>query len=89
MSRELWRIALHAKDPSLRFASHRLYILLPIPKEPWVFLSMDFILGPPRSKSDNGSIYVVVDHFSKMAHFIACNKTDDASHIVRIIYRDC
>jgi hypothetical protein len=43
---------------------------LPIPKRPWTVVSLDFIEGLPRS-GGHDVILMVVDKFSKYAHFVA------------------
>jgi hypothetical protein len=58
---------------------------LPIPESPWKFISYDYIPDLPKSNGFN-AILVVVDRFTKMAHFIpAC--TDDTADIAAMRIR--
>ena len=65
-----------------------LYSPLPVSVRPWEDVSMDFIVALPRTQRGKDAIMVVVDRFSKMAHFVTCHKSDDACNVADLYYKE-
>ncbi|RVW63223.1 Transposon Tf2-2 polyprotein [Vitis vinifera] len=59
---------------------------LPVAERPWDSVTMDFIIGLPKSE-DSSSIIVVVDRFSKYATFIAAPTDCTAEETARLFLK--
>ena len=61
---------------------------LEIPTKPWQSVSLDFITHLPTTTQGNNSILVVVDRFSKMAHFIPTKDTVTGNETAKLYFNN-
>jgi hypothetical protein len=57
---------------------------LKIPEWKWEEITMDFIVGLPRTQKGYNSIWVVVDRLTKVAYFIPVNTTYSGARLVEL-----
>ena len=60
-------------------AYNGLFQPLPVPEKPWVDLTMDFVVGLPKSQGCD-SVLMVVDWLSKEKHYILCMEEDNGTN---------
>ena len=59
---------------------------LPIPVWKWEDISLDFIMGLPRTSTGFDSIWVIVDRLTKSAHFIPVDTRYTAKKYAEIYF---
>ncbi|WVZ51991.1 hypothetical protein U9M48_003087 [Paspalum notatum var. saurae] len=57
---------------------------LKVPEWKWEEITMDFIVGLPRTQKGYNSIWVVVDRLTKVAHFIPVNTTYSGAKLAEL-----
>ncbi|WVZ76302.1 hypothetical protein U9M48_024289 [Paspalum notatum var. saurae] len=87
--RERWREYVAVCDTCRRVkAEHQrpagLLQPLKIPEWKWEEISMDFIVGLPRTQKGYNSIWVVIDRLTKVAHFIPVNTTYSGARLAEL-----
>ena len=60
---------------------------LPVPPHPWHTCGMDFITDLPDC-SGYDSILVVIDHLTRLAHFIPCKSTITAKEVAELFLKE-
>ena len=59
---------------------------MPVPSRPWDVISMDFIIDLPSSKGFC-ILMVIVDFFSKQAHFVPAKPPLTAQHVAHLFFK--
>ena len=58
--------------------------LLPIPVWKWEKITMDFVIGLPRTQRQHDAIWVIVDRLTKSAYFLPINVEDSLEKLAQL-----
>ena len=61
---------------------------LPIPEWKWERITMDFVVGLPRSRDGYDSIWVIVDRLTKSAHFLPVKATYSVTKLAKLYVKN-
>ena len=57
---------------------------LPIPIWKWEHITMDFVVGMPRTQKHHDAVWMIVDQLTKSAHFLAMKMTFNAEQLAEL-----
>ena len=57
---------------------------LPIPVWKWDKITMDFVIGLPRTRRQHDAIWVIVDRLTKSAHFLPVSNDDPLDKLAQL-----
>ncbi|XP_057504736.1 uncharacterized protein LOC130788191 [Actinidia eriantha] len=60
---------------------------LPVAEWEWENVTMDFVIGLPRSPRGHDAVWVIVDRLTKTAHFLSIQVTDSIETLSRLYIR--
>ncbi|XP_016173629.1 uncharacterized protein LOC107616147 [Arachis ipaensis] len=61
---------------------------LGIPEWKWEDISMDFVMGLPRTQTGRDAIWVIVDRLTKTAHFLPVKATDSLERLATLYIKE-
>ena len=61
---------------------------LPIAKWKWEYVTVDFVVGLPRTQRGSDANWVVIDRLTKSDHFIPMRVRDSVDHLADLYIRD-
>ena len=67
----------HQKPP-------RTFHPLPIPEWKWEHITIDFVVGLPRTQADYNAICVIVDRLTKSVHFLAIQNSFSLDKLTKL-----
>ncbi|RVW42815.1 Transposon Ty3-G Gag-Pol polyprotein [Vitis vinifera] len=61
---------------------------LPIPEWKWDNITMDFVIGLPRTRSKKNGVWMIVDRLTKSTHFLAMKTIDSMNSLAKLYIQE-